>query len=98
MNKQIEEKCPFCHGTGSIGTTEWLKRSIEEHQLTLEREKVIEKQIAKLKRNVAIEVADAYNERLKYLFEIMGAQILLHLDQICEEFKKKYESEGADDE
>lgn len=42
MNKQIETAvCPVCHGTGCIGTTDWLTKGIDKEKLAKDREEAL---------------------------------------------------------
>ena len=34
-------ECPICHGTGEIGTSDWLTKSIAKEQLAKEKEEAV---------------------------------------------------------
>ena len=81
-------ECPICHGTGRIGTTDWLTKNISKNQLAKEKAEAVAEYEAQLKRDVAREI---FAEILK----IKGLELNDWL--AISELRKKYESEGVDD-
>lgn len=55
-------ECPICHGTGQIGTTDWLTRHLSKKQLAEEKAKAIAEHEGHIKAEVAREIiADLEN-------------------------------------
>jgi hypothetical protein len=58
------EECPVCHGTGRIGTTDWLTKRISKEQLAKEKAEAVAEYDRQLKAEVAreifVEVIDAW--------------------------------------
>lgn len=48
--------CPTCHGTGRIGTTDWLTKNISKKQLAEEKAKAIAEHEQHIKTEVAREI------------------------------------------
>lgn len=59
-----EAECPICHGTGKIGTTDWLTKDMSAKQLAKEKEKAIAECNAEIRSNAIKEVFDKLEERL----------------------------------
>ena len=56
-------ECPTCHGTGRIGTTDWLTKGLSKKQLAEEKAKAIAEHEQHIKTEVAREIYVAlYNE------------------------------------
>lgn len=108
-------ECPTCHGTGRIGTTDWLTKNISKEQLAKEKAEAIAEHEAQIKRDVAREIFAEIDKRFEALlkfypcngeFEDAKRFVDFHWKHIrhsitCDyddELKKKYESEGEDDE
>ena len=49
-------ECPTCHGTGRIGTTDWLTKNISKKQLAEEKAKAIAEHEQHIKSEVAREI------------------------------------------
>ena len=49
-------ECPTCHGTGRIGTTDWLTKNISKKQLAEEKAKAIAEHEQHIKAEVAREI------------------------------------------
>lgn len=49
-------ECPICHGTGRIGTTDWLTKHLSEKQLAEEKSKAIAEHEQHIKAEVAREI------------------------------------------
>lgn len=62
--KMKEAECPVCHGTGKIGTTDWLIKNMSAKQLAKEKEEAIAEFNAKIRSNAIKEVFDKLEERL----------------------------------
>jgi ribosomal protein L37E len=88
-------ECPTCHGTGRIGTTDWLTKNISKEQLAKEKAEAIAEHEAQLKRDVAKQFKEIAKQYLlgKGLYLAVFKNALNHAEA---ELKKKYESEGAE--
>ena len=95
-------ECPTCHGTGRIGTTDWLTKNISKEQLAKEKAKAVAEHEAQFKRNVAREIIEEIDDSLhKMATEYVDAGHPIYF-AICEmvhhkvirPIEKKYESEG----
>jgi hypothetical protein len=59
-----EAECPVCHGTGKIGTTDWLTKDMSAKQLAKEKEEAVAEFNAKIRAEAIKEVFDKLEERL----------------------------------
>ena len=57
-------ECPTCHGTGRIGTTDWLTKNISKEQLAKEKAEAVAEHEAQFKRNVAREIINEIDDAL----------------------------------
>ena len=64
MSKKAE--CPTCHGTGSIGTTDWLTKDISKKQLAKEKAEAIAEHERYLKEEWAREIFERLHAHRKY--------------------------------
>ena len=55
-----EAECPVCHGTGKIGTTDWLTKNMSAKQLAKEKEEAVAEFNAKI-RAEAINAREEFN-------------------------------------
>ena len=88
-------ECPTCHGTGRIGTTDWLTKNISKKQLAKEKAEAVAEYEAQLKRDVAREIfeeIDKYSE-VALMNGHMDTPILCIGIGVLAELKKKHESE-----
>lgn len=86
-------ECPICHGTGRIGTTDWLTKHLSEKQLAEEKAKAIAEHEQHIKAKVAREI---FEEIERYMMDFtdvthtaykhIGTATFAHL-------KKKYTEE-----
>ena len=60
-------ECPTCHGTGRIGTTDWLTKNISKKQLAEEKAKAIAEHEQHIKTDVAREIF----EEIEYILKIV---------------------------
>ena len=67
-------ECPTCHGTGRIGTTNWLTKNMTQKQIAEEKAKAISEHERHIKAEVAREI-----------FEEIEKEIELTLDNNCNE-------------
>lgn len=74
-------ECPTCHGTGRIGTTDWLTKNISKKQLAEEKAQAIAEHEQHIKTEVAREIFDDLQSLL-----IMR----IGVTQAIAELKKKY--------
>lgn len=51
-------ECPICHGTGRIGTTDWLTKRLSEKQIAEEKAKAVAEHEQHIKTEVAREIFD----------------------------------------
>jgi Ribonuclease G/E len=69
-NMACGAECPTCHGTGRIGTTDWLTRGLSKKQLAEEKAKAIAEHEQRIKTEVANEVIDEFIEKVCDKYEI----------------------------
>lgn len=93
---QEGSECPTCHGTGRIGTTDWLTKNISKEQLAKEKAEAVAEHEAQFKRDVAREIF-AEIEKISLTHIDRYGRLLINGDDYAE-LRKKYESEGADDD
>lgn len=62
-------ECPTCHGTGRIGTTDWLTKNISKKQLAEEKAKVIAEYEQHIKNEFAREIFKELDQELAYCLE-----------------------------
>ena len=87
-------ECPTCHGTGRIGTTDWLTKNISKEQLAKEKAEAIVEHELHIKQDYAREIFDEIETSCRTL-EVWGMQGYLMSD--ITQLKKKYtESEGKE--
>ena len=92
-------ECPTCHGTGCIGTTDWLTRGIDKEKLAKEREETLAEYEAQKKRDMAREIFEEIEEALfnnHCLDDGTDYPIPHYYEELKDDIadlKKKYESE-----
>lgn len=59
-----EAECPVCHGTGKIGTTDWLTKNMSAKQLAKEKEEAVAEFNAKIRAEAIKEFAERVKEKL----------------------------------
>jgi Zn-finger nucleic acid-binding protein len=112
MNKQIEVAvCPTCHGTGCIGTTDWLTRGVDKEKIAKEREEALAEYEAQKKRDAAREIFEEIESKIAEndaVFERCASRLVSsdyangrsevvgEILHFLAELKKKYESEGEE--
>ena len=64
-SKPKEAECPTCHGTGKIGTTNWLTKHLTAGQLAKEKAEAI----AEHERNIKLEVAREIFEEIESILD-----------------------------
>ena len=85
-------ECPTCHGTGRIGTTDWLTKNISKKQLAEEKAKAI----AEHERHIKTEVAREIFEEIELALNLSrcygdsGIYFEHSLEPDIAELKKKY--------
>lgn len=52
-SKPQEAECPVCHGTGKIGTTDWLTKHLSAEQLAKEKAEAIAEHERSIKQDIA---------------------------------------------
>lgn len=78
-------ECPTCHGTGRIGTTDWLTKNISKKQLAEEKAKAIAEHEQYIKSEYA-------NKIFEDIYRIGGCSDGIRLNHWdVAELKKKYE-------
>ena len=101
-------ECPTCHGTGRIGTTDWLTKNISKKQLAEEKAQAIAEHEQHIKAEVAraifAEIDGYINRNLSLLAGTIesseirfGFMTLLRVQDYLAELKKKYIGEQNDD-
>ena len=67
-------ECPTCHGTGRIGTTDWLTKNISKEQLAKEKAEAIAEHELHIKqdyaREIFEEIENTLNQRIKLYYTI----------------------------
>lgn len=79
-------ECPTCHGTGRIGTTDWLTKNISKEQLAKEKAEAIAEHELHIKQDYAREI---FEEIEKRAFGF-GACFVEMTRTTFDEIKKKY--------
>ncbi len=83
-------ECPTCHGTGRIGTTDWLTKGLSKKQLAEEKAKAIAEHEQHIKTEVAREIFEEI-ESISSDFPIYGNVNTVILSERDLAFiKKKY--------
>jgi hypothetical protein len=91
-------ECPTCHGTGRIGTTDWLTKNISKKQLAEEKAQAIAEHEQHIKSEVAREIFEEI-ERLTFSFGygVRSDHTVAHTrsidDDLFKELEKKYMGE-----
>ena len=81
-------ECPTCHGTGRIGTTDWLIKNISKKQLAEEKAQAIAEHEQHIKTEVAREIFEEI-EKLLVHFRDENGELAFYAQELCE-LKKKY--------
>ena len=81
-------ECPTCHGTGRIGTTDWLTKNISKKQLAEEKAKAIAEHEQYIKTEVAREIFEEIDRMCIDTFGNFNHRVFAKL-------KKKYIGEQA---
>ena len=58
-------ECPICHGTGRIGTTDWLTKHVSKEQLAKEKAEAVAEYDRQLKAEVAREIFEEIEKFLE---------------------------------
>lgn len=84
-------ECPTCHGTGRIGTTDWLTKHLSKKQLAEEKAKAIAEHEGHIKAEAAREIFEEINAIKKEYAsgDIDGNALYIRLYQL----EKKYTEE-----
>ena len=90
-------ECPTCHGTGRIGTTDWLTKNISKKQLAEEKAQAIAEHEQYIKAEYAREIFGEIEQQLRGLFDFFrqddcireSSAIVLAISEIAE-LKKKH--------
>jgi hypothetical protein len=84
-------ECPTCHGTGRIGTTNWLTKNISKKQLAEEKAKAIAEHERYIKTEVAREIFNDIANMMVLQHGFNEKHIVAHIDfELLKELKKKY--------
>lgn len=84
-------ECPTCHGTGRIGTTDWLTKNISKEQLAKEKAEAIAEHEQHIKQDYAREIFEGIWELVLAKYFFGDDSIVLCIDEgEYERFKKKY--------
>lgn len=88
-------ECPTCHGTGRIGTTDWLTKNISKKQLAEEKAKAIAEHEQYIKTEIAREIFEEIEKlTFSFGFGVRGDHTVAHTrtvdDDLLAELKKKY--------
>ena len=95
-------ECPTCHGTGRIGTTDWLTKGLSKKQLAEEKAKAVAEHEKHIKIEVAREIFEEIEKLLKNqevvtenkrLKEVADWIFQNYLPRKVAELKKKYTEE-----
>lgn len=87
-------ECPTCHGTGRIGTTDWLTKNISKKQLAEEKAKAIAEHEQHIKAEVVREIFDDIANMMVLQHGFNEKHIVAHIDfELLKELKKKYVEE-----
>ncbi len=80
--------CPVCHGTGRIGTTDWLTKHLSEKQLAEEKAMAIAEHDQHIKSEVAREIF----EQVDGITDLLAKGLVGELEfyDMLAELKKKY--------
>ena len=78
-------ECPTCHGTGRIGTTDWLTKGLSKKQIAEEKAKAVAEHEQHIKSEVAREIF-AEIGKIVYGRDFVTGCMLLELAEL----KKKY--------
>lgn len=65
-------ECPICHGTGRIGTTDWLTKNIYKKQLAEEKAKAIAEHERHIKTEVAREIFEEIEKTIRAALVLVG--------------------------
>ena len=82
-------ECPTCHGTGRIGTTDWLTKGLSKKQLAEEKAKAIAEHEQHIKTEVAREI---FEEIEKLHLHVTNEFDLRRYDEL----KKKYTGKNSE--
>ena len=100
-------ECPTCHGTGRIGTTDWLTKNISKEQLAKEKAEAIAEHELRIKQDYAREIFEEIDKifvdyKIDRCLEKCGLRLMVSngegIEQRFAELKKKYtegESNGS---
>lgn len=88
-------ECPTCHGTGRIGTTDWLTKNISKKQLAKEKAEAIAEHELYIKQDYAREIFAELEFDIAQLDYDSAETRAIAIEGIIAELKKKYtEKEG----
>ena len=85
-------KCPTCHGTGRIGTTDWLTKNISKEQLAKEKAEAIAEHELHIKQDYAREIFEEIEECMSYFEDDDDGYLLkkCEFEYFMRELEKKY--------
>ena len=88
-------ECPTCHGTGSIGTTDWLTKNISKEQLAKEKAEAIAEHEQHIKQDYAREIFEEIENAHEECIHIdlstnIGYLLQTKFEHKLAELKKKY--------
>lgn len=79
-------ECPTCHGTGRIGTTDWLTKNISKEQIAKEKAEAIAEHELHIKQDYAMEIFEEIDRMCIDTFGNFNHRVFAEL-------KKKYAEE-----
>lgn len=71
-------ECPTCHGTGRIGTTDWLTKGLSKKQIAEEKAKAVVEHEQHIKTEIAREIFEEFRAQMRSLID--AANELYHED------------------
>ena len=81
-------ECPTCHGTGRIGTTDWLTKNISKEQLAKEKAEAIAEHEQHIKQDYAseifAEIEKIFNNRIVFYTDMKKQPTLFFMKQYAE--------------
>lgn len=89
-------ECPTCHGTGRIGTTDWLTKNMTEKQIAEEKAKAIAEHEQYIKTEYARKIFEEIDRYVIRGISVNGEHLTLFNGKNYAEFKKKYIGEKGD--
>lgn len=90
INSEEGAKCPTCHGTGRIRTTDWLTKNMTEKQIAEEKAKAIAEHEQHIKTEYARKIFEEIEEYVIKGISVGGEHLTLFNGKNYTELKKKY--------